>query len=1199
MTARFPFLRLLLTGSLLVLLGALPTTTGGAPARAAVPPAARAKVAPELARKVAGGGRADFVVFLSARADLARARGTTGHGARVAAGTEALKGAAQDSQKGPSAVLRRAGIQHQGFWLVNVIVVESGDEKTVRTLAEQPEVREIRQVAPVRLPEPPSGAKAAADTPAAPPAGWNIPATGAPQAWERFGTRGEGVVIASIDTGVQFDHPALAASYRGNAGGGTYSHDYNWFDPTKLCGKPMLTPCDNNGHGTHTMGTAAGGNGPDGQPIGMAPGARWIAAKGCEGGSCSVDSLLRAGEWLAAPTDLRGENPRPDLAPHVVNNSWGMFGNDPFYTEMVQGWRDLGIFPVFAAGNSGPECDTTGSPGDYPTTYSVAAYSPSGEIAKFSSRGHPTRPGKPDITAPGETILSSMPGGKYQVMSGTSMAAPHVAGAVALLWSASPRLIGDFAATSALLGSTAVDVADGTCGGTAARNGVWGEGRMDVLAAMTAAPKGDMGAVSMRLTDVDDGQPVAGALAKVTGQGMERVGATAPDGTLRLVLPTGQYTVVVSAFAHLPASKTFTVTAGQTASVALALPDAPTVELTGPLHDIVGQPVKGAQVRLERTPLPAVTSDATGTYRIGGVPPGTYWLTVSDAGCGLGSRREITVTAGAQPALVMGVRDDAAGHTCHGVPYTPLAAPDPIALTGDDAFVSLPLPFPVAHYGQTYGTAWVSTNGFLSFLAGTKMAANSALPHGGPPNASVIPFWDDLVVDASASVRKGVSGAAPQRRFVIEWRNVLIYGTTQRITFQAVLEEQGGSTLQYVDVPAADRAQGSSATIGIDNADGSIAVPFSYNRPILSAQRAYRFAVPGLLQGEIRDLDTGALLDQALVKVTTPNGTAFEARTDATGRYALRLPYGDHQVAASTPLHAPTVAPVTVTPAESVLAHDFRLDANGVRGVVRTEDGAALPGVSVTLDDVTPPVVTGPSGEYRFVAVPAGQHRVTAVLDGCRVTGQAVLDIEAMETHDFVLSRKRDAFGHLCTRASQSVAPVSGTPLALTGDDEEVAVDLPFALPIYGKSYNRAYVSTNGVLSFNRPHYFWNSAEIPTRNGTNAALYPFWDDLSMDQESSVHTAVTGTAPHRSFTVEWRRMHFQADNTRITFQATVEEGGTVRFSYLDIPEGHEQAAGARATIGMENDAGTDALAYSYRGRAVRSGEVVTITGPGAP
>lgn len=87
-----------------------------------------------------------------------------------------------------------------------------------------------------------------------------------------------------------------------------------------------------------------------------------------------------------------------------------------------------------------------------------------------------------------------------------------------------------------------------------------------------------------------------------------------------------------------------------------------------------------------------------------------------------------------------------------------------------------------------------------------------------------------------------------------------------------------------------------------------------------------------MLQGEIRDLDTGALLDQALVKVTTPNGTAFEARTDATGRYALRLPYGDHQVAASTPLHAPTVAPVTVTPAKSVLAHDFRLDANGVRG---------------------------------------------------------------------------------------------------------------------------------------------------------------------------------------------------------------------------------------------------------------------------
>ena len=127
-------------------------------------------------------------------------------------------------------------------------------------------------------------------------------------------------MVANIDTGVQYNHPALVNQYRGNLGGASFDHNYNWFDPSSVCPSPV--PCDNNNHGTHTMGTMVGDDGGTNQ-IGVAPGARWIAAKGCETNNCSDAALLASAQWILAPTDLNGSNPRPDLRPDIVNNSWG------------------------------------------------------------------------------------------------------------------------------------------------------------------------------------------------------------------------------------------------------------------------------------------------------------------------------------------------------------------------------------------------------------------------------------------------------------------------------------------------------------------------------------------------------------------------------------------------------------------------------------------------------------------------------------------------------------------------------------------------------------------------------------------------------------------------------------------------------------------------------------------------------------
>jgi len=190
---------------------------------------------------------------------------------------------------------------------------------------------------------------------------------------------------------------------------------------------------------------------------------------------------------MLAPTDLQGGNPDPSLRPHIINNSWSG-GSSPFYLEMVRAWRAAGIFPVFAAGNRGPACSSVGSPGDYAESLGVGATDSVDGIASFSARG-PSDDGltKPDVVGPGSNVRSAGLGGTYRSASGTSMAAPHAAGMIALVWSATPSLIGDIPGTFALLRATAVGRAGDTCGSLPGDdpNNVYGDGRIDAFAAVS------------------------------------------------------------------------------------------------------------------------------------------------------------------------------------------------------------------------------------------------------------------------------------------------------------------------------------------------------------------------------------------------------------------------------------------------------------------------------------------------------------------------------------------------------------------------------------------------------------------------------------------------------------------------------------------------------------------------------------------
>ncbi|WP_454860453.1 S8 family serine peptidase [Promicromonospora soli] len=443
-------------------------------ARGSVDPADKITLAATKAFRAKG--ETDFWLRFAGETDLSAAGGITSWSERGEYVYDTLVAAAEESQAQAIAALEESGTDYTAYWATNAILVEDGSLDQAVDLAADVQVLEVRPTVRHVIDEPETTDGVVPN--AAANSTYGIKAINADDMWN-LGFTGDGVVVAGLDSGVSRSHPALAAQYRGATSGG----DYNWFDATGA----STEPDDADGHGTHTMGTMVGTD--DGSMnIGVAPGAEWIAANGCA--DCSDAALVASGQWLLAPTRLDGTGADAGKRPHVVNNSWGLsFSTDPFMEDVIGAWEAAGMFSTWSNGNDGEfGCESSGSPGSRQASYSVGAFNSSGAIAAFSSRG-PGQSGtvKPDIAAPGQTVRSAVPGGGFEQWSGTSMAAPHVAGAVALLWDAVPELVGDVPRTRAILDGSARDVNDTSCGGTADDNNVWGEGKLDVVAAYELA----------------------------------------------------------------------------------------------------------------------------------------------------------------------------------------------------------------------------------------------------------------------------------------------------------------------------------------------------------------------------------------------------------------------------------------------------------------------------------------------------------------------------------------------------------------------------------------------------------------------------------------------------------------------------------------------------------------------------------------
>lgn len=593
----------------------------------------------------------------------------------------------------------------------------------------------------------------------------------APEAWNT-NTGDSGIVVAVIDTGVDYNHVDLSANMWSNpgeiAGNGIdddlngYVDDIHGIDTANSDSDPM----DDHSHGTHVSGTigAVGNNGTG------VVGVNWnVKILGCKFLSASgFGSTAGAIECLDYVLGLKNAG----INVRLTNNSWGGGGFSQALSQAISDNGAAGILFVAAAGNAASNTDISPHyPSSYvlPTILSVASTDRNDNLSSFSNYGVTSV----DLGAPGSSILSTIPGNGYGLKNGTSMAAPHVAGVAALVWAQNPALT--LASLKTLI-MNSTDPIPSLTGKT-----ITG-GRLNVSNALGCTP----------------GTPVMLISSPTAG----------------FAVPLSQSIVVSITLTDCGAGVT-----NATVSVAPSNGD--------PLFNLLDDGV-----------FPDATAN-DGVYSGSWVPGNAGPVTLDITADNSGNILTDSVSGTAQKNYVF---DDQVAFK-----WIDATTGTNTGMAGDDVSVNIPIGFNFDFYGVNQTSVTVSSNGYLTFGTSGTIVSNSNIPNSDQPNNLIAPFWDDLFITGPAGVYFLLEGTAPNRRLTIEWHSVPHIGQTGVVTFEVTLFEGSNFILfQYQDVVFGNAGidNGASATVGIEDANGSMGRQFSFNNNLLSDQSAILFFLP-------------------------------------------------------------------------------------------------------------------------------------------------------------------------------------------------------------------------------------------------------------------------------------------------------------------------------------------------------------------
>jgi subtilisin family serine protease len=673
-------------------------------------------------------------------------------------------------------------------------------------------------------------------------AGADIKAT---LAWDQF-TGDPNLKVGVIDTGVDYNHPDLAANIWTNPGeipgnsidddNNGYVDDVHGYDFANSDGDPF----DDNGHGSHCSGTIAGVGNNNTGVVGVCWQAKIVGIKFLSGGGSGSTAGAIAGVQYAITIGTK-----------LTSNSWGGGGFSQALLDAINAAGAQGQLFIAAAGNSSANTDT--SP-HYPSAYnspyivSVAATDHNDNLASFSNYGATTV----DLAAPGVAIVSTVPGNSYASFSGTSMATPHVSGAVALAMGRFPA-VPNLQIKTLLL--NAVDVKPSL------DNRCLTEGRLNAF--MTIAEPDDT--PPGMIADLSASNPGSNTMTLAwTSTGDD--GNTGRATSYEIRYATSPITEATFGSAALaPSPDPLTAGSPQTTDVSglsfsttywFAIKAFDEFNNSGPISnlamgttlgapDITASPASFSAELLTgavETQTLTLRNDAAGTLDFTIPTPELQFSQPAPAPHAPLAKGEPDVESG--PPVTdskggpdgFGYRwldsDEPGGPVFAWADITGVGAP--LALTGDDANAGpVPIGFDFPFYGGSFNSVRVCTNGWLSFTATTSEYDNAGLPSSGGPANLIAPFWDDMDFGTTPRVYTYNDGA----RFIVSWVGAPRYQTTGTpYTFQAILYPNGEVRYQYLTLGSVTN----SATVGIQNATKTVGLTVAYNTSYLRDNLAVR-----------------------------------------------------------------------------------------------------------------------------------------------------------------------------------------------------------------------------------------------------------------------------------------------------------------------------------------------------------------------